>query len=81
MVKVSCILFDLGGVLVNWNNSWLVEDVSKKFQLSKTKLSEAFENNLEDYSSGKINELEFWHRIGKTVNSSELKKIEKSLYD
>ena len=81
MVKVSCILFDLGGVLVNWNNSWLVEDISKKFQLSKTKLSEAFENNLEDYSSGKINELEFWHRIGKTVNSSELKKIEKSLYD
>jgi len=35
MVNISCVLFDLGGVIVNWHNSWLIEDVSDEFQLQK----------------------------------------------
>ena len=81
MGQISCVLFDLGGVLINWQNSWLIESVSKQFHLSKQKVTDSFEKNLSDYSKGKLNEITFWHIIGKDIDSLELMNITESLYD
>ncbi|PJC50484.1 MAG: hypothetical protein CO032_04565 [Nitrosopumilales archaeon CG_4_9_14_0_2_um_filter_34_16] len=80
MTNFSCILFDLGGVLVNWDNLWIIQEVSEKFHLSENQLKIKFEKNLKDYSSGKFDEMEFWNKIGRAINSSDLENLEKSLY-
>ena len=79
MVNISCVLFDLGGVIVNWHNSWLIEDVSDEFQLQEEKLSKEFYKNLPEISTGKINEKEFWHAIGKELESKKLMNLNESL--
>lgn len=79
MTKTEFILFDLGGVLVRWQNSWLHE-ISKKFGLSEEKLTKEFENSIQDFSSGKIQEIKFWRLIGKRIHSSELQNLKRSLF-
>jgi putative hydrolase of the HAD superfamily len=64
----------LGGVIVNWHNSWLIEEVSKTFDLSSQLLGQEFHRNLNILSSGKITEDEFWSHIGNKLNSSELER-------
>ena len=81
MTNISCVLFDLGGVIVNWHNSWFIQEVSKEFQLSQEKLSKEFNKNLTNISTGKIVEKEFWHIIGKELESSKLMNYEESLLD
>ena len=81
MVNISCVLFDLGGVIVNWHNSWLIQDVSNEFQLQEEKLSKEFYKNLPEISTGRINEKEFWHAIGKELESKKLMKLNESLLD
>ena len=81
MTKISCMLFDLGGVLVNWHNSWLIEEISNRFDLPKNQLFKEFEKNLHDLSSGNISENVFWHQIGDEINSSQLRCLEISLFD
>jgi putative hydrolase of the HAD superfamily len=81
MVNISCVLFDLGGVIVNWHNSWLIQDVSDEFQLQEEKLSKEFYKNLPEISTGKINEKEFWHTIGKELESKKLMNLNESLLD
>ena len=81
MVNISCVLFDLGGVIVNWHNSWLIQDVSNEFQLQEEKLSKEFYKNLPEISTGKINEKEFWHTIGKKLESKKLMNLNESLLD
>ena len=61
MTKISCILFDLGGVVVNWDDSWLIQDVSEEFQLQEEKVAKEFHKNLPAISTGKINEKKFWY--------------------
>ncbi len=72
MTRISCVLFDLGGVIINWHNSWLIDEVSSKFALSKKKFTREFTNNLSALSSGKINETKFWINISKKMNCPEL---------
>ena len=81
MVNISCVLFDLGGVIVNWHNSWLIQDVSDEFQLQEEKLSKEFYKNLPEISTGRINEKEFWHAIGKELESKKLMNLNESLLD
>ena len=81
MVNISCVLFDLGGVIVNWHNSWLIQDVSDEFQLHEEKLSKEFYKNLPEISTGRINEKEFWHTIGKELESNKLMNLNESLLD
>jgi len=81
MANISCVLFDLGGVIVNWHNSWLIQDVSDEFQLQEEKLSKEFYKNLPEISTGKINEKEFWHTIGKELESKKLMNLNESLLD
>jgi len=81
MTNISCVLFDLGGVIVNWHDSWLIQEVCNEFQLQREKLSEEFHKNLPDISIGKIDEKEFWYNIGKELESSKLMNLNVSLLD
>ena len=81
MANISCVLFDLGGVIVNWHNSWLIQDVSDEFQLQKEKLSKEFYKNLPKIATGKINEKELWYMIGKELESKKLMNLNESLLD
>ena len=81
MANISCVLFDLGGVIVNWHNSWLIQDVSDEFQLQKEKLSKEYYKNLPKIATGKINEKELWHVIGKELESKKLMNLNESLLD
>jgi len=81
MANISCVLFDLGGVIVNWHNSWLIQEVSDEFQLQKEKLSKEYYKNLPKIATGKINEKELWHVIGKELESKKLMNLNESLLD
>ena len=81
MTNISCVLFDLGGVIVNWNDSWFIQEVGDEFQLQKEKLSEEFHKNLPDISTGRINEKEFWYNIGNKLESQKLMNLNVSLLD
>ena len=81
MTNISCVLFDLGGVVINWHDSWFIQEVSKDFQLQKEKLSEEFHKNLPDIATGRIEEKEFWYNIGKELESPKLRNLNVSLLD
>jgi putative hydrolase of the HAD superfamily len=81
MANISCVLFDLGGVIVNWHNSWLIQDVSDEFQLQKEKLSKEYYKNLPKIATGKINEKELWNIIGKELESKKLMNLNELLLD
>lgn len=77
----SCVLFDLGGVIVNWHNRWFIEEISQQFNLKQEELNQQFNANLKDISTGVIAEKEFWQRIGEQLQSEELSNTQESLLD
>jgi len=81
MKNISCVLFDLGGVIVNWHNSWFIQELCEEFQLQPGELSKEFDKNLVDISTGRITEKEFWHTIGSKLESPKLMNFEESLLD
>ena len=72
MSQIKCVLFDLGGVVLNWNNSWLTAEISKQFNLPKEKFQLEFDNHLGIISSGKMTEPEFWKSISEKLGISNL---------
>jgi HAD superfamily hydrolase (TIGR01509 family) len=74
LLKVSCVLFDLCGVVVNWHNSWRINEISKTFNISKDLFEQEFERNVIFLSSGKMTEEQFWNNMGNHLNSVELSK-------
>ena len=80
-MEKSCVLFDLGGVIVNWHNLWFTQEVSEQFQLKHEEVKQEFEKNLKDISTGVIAEKEFWHIIGKELQSQDLMNTQESLLD
>ena len=82
MTQFQLVLFDIGGVLVNWHDTWLYHVVSEKFGIQEKILTSECEKEIMNLHTGKISENEFWRKIGKKINSSELQKVKKSLiYD
>jgi len=81
MVNISCVLFDLGGVIINWHDSWFIQEVSEKFELQQEKLSKEFDKNLIEISTGRIDEKKFWYNIGKELESPKLMNHDESLLD
>ncbi|MDP3780799.1 MAG: HAD-IA family hydrolase [Nitrosopumilaceae archaeon] len=79
MSKFQLVLFDIGGVLVNWRDAWLYHVVSEKFGVQEKILTSECEKEIVNLHTGKISENEFWRKIGKKVKSSELQKVKKSL--
>ena len=74
MSKISCILFDLGGVIIDWQDSWLVDELIKRYNLSRELFEQEFRKNLKILSTGKMTEGELWSRVGNSLESSELEK-------
>ncbi|MBM3905502.1 MAG: HAD family phosphatase [Thaumarchaeota archaeon] len=56
------IFFDLGGVLLNWQDDWLYEEISKQTKISKHKIIQDFESHISLLFTGKISEIEFWQK-------------------
>lgn len=82
MSKYHLVLFDVGGVLVDWNDRWLYHVVSKRFEIQEKSLTRECEKEIRNLHTGKISEKDFWRKIGKKVNSVELGAVKKSLiYD
>ena len=79
MANISCVLFDLGGVILNWNDSWFIQEVGDEFQLQQEKLSKEFDKNLIEISTGRIDEKKFWYNIGKELESPKLMNLNVSL--
>ncbi|MEK6966207.1 MAG: HAD-IA family hydrolase [Thermoproteota archaeon] len=79
MSQFQLVLFDIGGVLVNWRDAWLYHVVSEKFGVQEKILTSECEKEIVNLHTGKISENEFWRKIGKKVKSSELQKVKKSL--
>lgn len=80
MTKTKCILFDIGGVLVDWHMSWITSEISKQFDIQEDLIISAFDKHLHELDSGKINESDFWHNIATETNSDSLKNNKESLW-
>jgi len=72
MNLIRLVLFDIGGVIINWQDSWLYHQVAQKFGIDETKLSKECENEISRLHSGEIQESEFWKTIGGRIDSEEL---------
>ncbi|MBI5044330.1 MAG: HAD family phosphatase [Candidatus Levybacteria bacterium] len=58
MIKAG--IFDIGGVLLNWNNKYLFEDIDETLQISQSQRHNAWKENMDLLEVGKISEKEFW---------------------
>ena len=81
MSEIKCVLFDIGGVLVDWHMSWITSEVSKRFGIEESLLGEAFSKYLHELDSGKIDEKIFWQKIADEVDSESLYNNTESLWD
>ena len=81
MPKISCILFDVGGVMIDWDDAWFIKEVSKDFKLEEEKLDSEFKKFLPEIATGRIDEREFWYNIGEKLESPTLMEYNKSLLD
>ncbi|MDH3501931.1 MAG: HAD family phosphatase [Nitrosopumilus sp.] len=81
MSDIRCVLFDIGGVLVDWHMSWITSEISKQFEINEDIVTNAFSKHLHDLDSGKINEKIFWQKIAHDTNSIPLKENTESLWD
>ena len=81
MTKTKCVLFDIGGVLVDWHMSWITSEVSKRFDIQEDLIISAFDEHLPKLDSGKIEESTFWQNVATDTNSDVLKNIKESLWD
>lgn len=57
------VFFDLGGVLLNWQDSWLYEEVSRETKISINKIKQDFESYVSLLFTGNISEKKFWQKI------------------
>ena len=69
MSEIKCVLFDIGGVLVDWHMSWITSEISTQFQINEDQVTNAFSRYLNDLDSGKIDERLFWQQIANDVDS------------
>jgi len=57
------VLFDLGGVLINWNDEWLYDEISSELNYPFDQIKSKFNQNLCSLFESKINETEFWNLV------------------
>ena len=74
MTKTKCILFDIGGVLVDWHMSWITSEISKRFDIKEDLIVNSFDKHLPKLDSGKIDESDFWQNVAVDTESDLLKK-------
>lgn len=81
MTKIKCVLFDIGGVLVDWHMSWITSEIAKQFDIKENLITSAFDKHLSELDSGKIDESNFWRSIAIETKSDLLKNNKESLWD
>jgi len=79
-LNIRLVLFDIGGVVIEWQDSWMYYQVAQKFGIDENKLSKECENEIPRLHSGEIQESEFWKTIGKRINSKALMSINRSFF-
>ena len=77
MIKAG--IFDIGGVLLNWSNKPMFDDIIKTLQTSQEVLAKYWDEHIRLLGEGKITEDEFWKRFTKDANIS-VPLPEKSLF-
>jgi len=74
----SVILFDLGGVLINWNDDWLYDEISLQLNKPFNKIKSKFNDALCSLFESKIDEGEFWNIVLGPDNDIDKKIISKT---
>ena len=74
----SVILFDLGGVLINWNDDWLYDEISLQLKKPFEQIKSKFNANLCSLFESKIDEGEFWNIVLGPDNDIDKKIISKT---
>ena len=72
------VLFDLGGVLINWNDDWLYDEISFQIQKPFNEIKSKFNDNLCSLFESKINENEFWNNVLDSTIEIDKKIISKT---
>ena len=57
------ILFDLGGVIINWNDDWLYDEITSQLKEPFEKIKSKYNANLCSLFESKINENQFWNLV------------------
>ena len=74
----SVILFDLGGVIINWNDDWLYDEISLQLNKPFNKIKSKFNDTLCSLFESKIDEGEFWNIVLGPDNDIDKKIISKT---
>ena len=72
------ILFDLGGVLINWQDDWLYNEISLQLNMPFNQIKSKFNSTLCSLFESKINEHEFWNLVLGNDNKIDNKIISKT---
>lgn len=75
---MKTVLFDLGGVLINWNDDWLYDEISSQMGKPFNEIKSKFNDNLCSLFESKINESEFWDIVLGSNNDIDKKIISKT---
>jgi len=74
----NVILFDLGGVIINWNDDWLYDEITSQLKHPFEKIKSKYNANLCNLFESKINESEFWDLVLGSDNIIDDKIISKT---
>jgi len=74
----NVILFDLGGVIINWNDDWLYDEITSQLEQPFEKIKSKYNQNLCSLFESKINENEFWNLVLGNDNIIDSKIISKT---
>ena len=74
----NVILFDLGGVIINWNDDWLYDEITSQLKQPFEKIKSKYNANLCSLFESKINESEFWDLVLGSDNIIDDKIISKT---
>ncbi|NIP62186.1 MAG: HAD-IA family hydrolase [Nitrosopumilaceae archaeon] len=80
MSQQRFVLFDLGGVVINWHMEWMKEEVSRLYGIPLQSVREAFSKHLSMLDTGSVNEHTFWRLVGKSTNNVKLQNVSNSLW-
>ena len=68
MIKAG--IFDIGGVLIDWNNEWLFQDVDQTLHISSNLRAKFWHSPMKLLEIGEITESEFWQRLIEDTKAS-----------
>ena len=74
----NVILFDLGGVIINWNDDCLYDEITSQLKQPFEKIKSKYNANLCNLFESKINEREFWDLVLGSDNIIDDKIISKT---